>query len=554
MLALVAFLAPTFLWMEIVVVGRIFVSELVLIGLLPLLLVRGHALAGPLPRTFLILAALWLAAQMLTDLIRETEFRDYARGWAKIAFTILNFCAIYLLVHGNRRRLVLFAFGIVAGGYLTYLLNPSDLAQDHPWKFGLGFSTTLLVILVSQWRPILRVPFLPALPIFLIGAYSATVGSRSLAGVTLLTAFFVLAQQVVGERRTRPVRGSPARVLPFLVVAVVLAGAVLELHSAAVLHGYVGERATQIHERQAEGEFGVLLGGRSEIFASGRAVMDSPVIGHGSWARNPDYAVRILDARNYGYDLHVTSNLESDLIPTHSHLMGAWVEAGIVGAFFWLWVALLGIRAVSGLCLTREPLGPLIAFAGFTMLWDIAFSPFGAERRLITSFYVVLMMFAWDMLVPRIPRGGTGGSRRPSRRRRPLPLSGSPLPPRTGPPEAGAPRSQNCTLAGQNSRSGELPTRTSTSAASRLPKRNAPRRTPGTLRWHDAIKIMLARARGFATGKSPWAPPARGYQLGRARRESPDDRRRFAEETESIVAALSRRHRTALLGNCLRRC
>ena len=416
-LALVAFLAPACLWLEVRAGGRIFASELILIGLLPFLLpARGRMLAAPLPRTFLTLAALWFAAQVLTDLVRETEFRDYARGWARIAFTMLNFCALYLLLHGSRRRLVLFALGLVAGGFLTFRLNPLELADHFPWKFGLGFSTTLLVVLVVQWRPIRRVPFLPALPLLLIGAYSMTVGSRSLAGITLLAAFYVLGQQVLGRRRDLPASRSPGRALALLGAGVVLAGVVLESYDLALERGYVTEDRAAVYRRQAEGEFGALLGGRSEIFASARAVMDSPIIGHGSWARDPDYAARVLDARLLGYDLHVTNRLESDLIPTHSHLMGAWVEAGVMGALCWLWVMWLVFRVLSGLYLVREPLGPLIAFIGFLMLWDIVFSPFGAERRIATAFYIVLMMFARDVLDARVPRDGPGGARLPPRR------------------------------------------------------------------------------------------------------------------------------------------
>ena len=75
--------------------GRIFVPEIILIGLLPfLLLARGRTLAATLPAMFLALVALWLASQSVTDLVRETEFRDYVRGWTRIVFLGLNFCAL----------------------------------------------------------------------------------------------------------------------------------------------------------------------------------------------------------------------------------------------------------------------------------------------------------------------------------------------------------------------------------------------------------------------------------------------------------------------------
>lgn len=443
-LALAAFITPTLVWMEFSAVGRIFVPELILIGLLPfLLMTRGRMLADPLPRTFLMLAALWLASQVLTDLVRETEFRDFSRGWARIAFTTANFCSLYMLLHGSRRRLVLFALGLAVGGYLSFRLNPSVYAEDYPWKFGIGPPTALLAALASLWPPIRRVPFLPALPLLAVSAYSTAVGFRSLAGVALLASLYVLVQQIAGRRHRGPAALSPGRTLLFFAAGVALTTAVLKVYEQAAARGYVSERARWTYEQQDSGSFGVLLGGRSAIYVSARAVMDSPFLGHGSWARDAGYVARVLELRLLGYDLHPLNMSQSDLIPTHSHLMGGWVEAGVLGAVFWLWVLLLVFRVLSDLYPTAEPLGPLIAFIGFMTLWDVVFSPFGAERRLTLPFNVVLMMFAWDVLRARLPREGADGSGllpRLRRTRMPAPGAWRPAPAGEGeaPPAAGA--------------------------------------------------------------------------------------------------------------------
>ncbi|CAN0598211.1 unnamed protein product, partial [Laminaria digitata] len=135
---------------------------------------------------------------------------------------------------------------------------------------------------------------------------------------------------------------------------------------------------------------------------SSQAVADSPFIGHGSWAKNPKYAQRILELEKFGYEVNYIA-AENQLIPTHSHIMGAWVEAGFLGMVFWFWVLMLVFRVLSNLYMVREPLAPMITFVGFLMLWDILFSPFGAARRVTVPFNIVLMMFAWDMLKASVP-------------------------------------------------------------------------------------------------------------------------------------------------------
>ncbi|MHA1112875.1 MAG: hypothetical protein ACTSRY_00005, partial [Alphaproteobacteria bacterium] len=120
---------------------------------------------------------------------------------------------------------------------------------------------------------------------------------------------------------------------------------------------------------------------------------DSPFIGHGSWAKDPYYASLLLQ-----YRPELTSVYESGLIPTHSFLFGAWVEAGVVGAIFWLWIWILNARALGRVFTIREPLVPLFGLIGIVMAWDIIFSPYGAERRFIVPFYVVLAMFLLQMV------------------------------------------------------------------------------------------------------------------------------------------------------------
>lgn len=417
-LAFLAFITPCTVFLEFNLVGRIFAPELILIGLLPfLLLMRGRMLAAPLPRFFLIMAFCWLCAQILTDLIRDTPFGDYSRGWSKIIFTTMNFCTLYMLLYGSRQRIVLFALGIAIGGYLTYMINPSEFAARQPWKFGLGVSTILLVVVATQLRPIFKVWFLPALMIGAVGVYSMVVGSRSLAAITILAALYVLVQQVLGRRHTAPAGFSPIRTFLFFVAGIGIAFSIFNAYQYAASSGVLGNYAQEVYETQGTGAYGVLLGGRSEIFVSSQAVMDSPIIGHGSWAKNPKYAARILELENYGYEVNYLA-ADSELIPTHSHFMGAWVESGFVGALFWAWILILVFRVLANLYMVREPLGPLITFVGFMMLWDILFSPFGAERRVIVPFYIVLMMFAWDMLRASVPRDMIGNLRvRPRRQR-----------------------------------------------------------------------------------------------------------------------------------------
>src|SRR5258708_14335741 len=102
---------------------------------------------------------------------------------------------------------------------------------------------------------------------------------------------------------------------------------------------------------------GVLLAGRNEFLAAGSAIRDSPFIGHGSWAKDPKYKAILYDRlAELGYR-KMGPELESDVIPSHSYVFGAWVESGILGAVFWCW-ALWLIGSAPIRASAREPLFP----------------------------------------------------------------------------------------------------------------------------------------------------------------------------------------------------
>jgi hypothetical protein len=93
----IAFALPTMMFVEVRMVGRLFLTEIILICMLPFLMMRrGSLLLDRLPRKLLILGLAWLLSQILTDAIRSTPFEDWSRGWSKIVFLLTNFAAIHL--------------------------------------------------------------------------------------------------------------------------------------------------------------------------------------------------------------------------------------------------------------------------------------------------------------------------------------------------------------------------------------------------------------------------------------------------------------------------
>lgn len=393
---LLCFAIPVLIAVEVPGMGTIYLAELCLIGLLPILLVmRGKALlTGPLG-LILTLGLVYFSAQVITDVLRETPFGDYARGWSRILFMLCSFVSCYLLTAGDRTRIIIYACGLVTGSTI-YLLAHNPLSSIG-WKFGFAGPSTTLLLLSFMLLPLLRSPRSLVGPMIMIalGAFSAFMDFRSWGGVLMVSAAFLSVPAILRLFGLRPKPLSYGRMILIGFLLLGTAFAALKLYGAAAESGLLGEKSRQKYETQsALGDVGILLGGRNESLVTVQAIMDSPLIGHGSWAKDRYYAeLRQLMLYKLGFANRFIEP-EDDLIPTHSHLLGAWVEAGLGGAIFWFGILCMIFAALRKLYASDNHMRPYLVFLMFLFIWDILFSPFGAQRRLTNGYLLVAMLYA----------------------------------------------------------------------------------------------------------------------------------------------------------------
>ena len=173
--------------------------------------------------------------------------------------------------------------------------------------------------------------------------------------------------------------------------------AVLGLYSVTASQGLLGPEARSKYEDQG-GALGTLLGGRPEALVSSQAILDSPILGHGSWARDPFYAQLLAERqRTLGYDV-TPAYVGTDLIPAHSYLLGAWVWSGFLGALFWFAVAAVAAWLLASMYPYRLELAPLLVFSALYLLWDVAFSPYGGMARITAPYALALCLLGLGLL------------------------------------------------------------------------------------------------------------------------------------------------------------
>lgn len=388
-----AFVLPAISFIEVTVVGRLIVTEVLMLVMLPWLWSARDRL--PLPRWFVVLWAGWLVGQILTDLVVGSAFEDYARGWAAIALTMTNFAAIVVLV-STPRRARLFALGLASGGILGYVLVPTVYAAFDPWKWAIALPAGLIITAGLSGSMGARRPWLVVAVIGAFGLLNLYLGFRSLGGVSLLAAGY-LALSAILVRRSPVPASSALRSGAVIAVLVVAAVGVLQLYDAAASSGILGEAAQTTYQEQSRA-LGTLVGGRSEVLVSSQAIVDSPILGHGSWARDFAYVDLLADRlSSLGYEVGADAS-DVGLIPAHSYLLGSWVWAGVLGGLFWAGVGAAAIWLLMNLYALRLEIAPLLAFSTILLLWNVAFSPYGFNGRIIAPYGLALCLLGLDLL------------------------------------------------------------------------------------------------------------------------------------------------------------
>jgi hypothetical protein len=313
---------------------------------------------------------LTLAGYVASDLAAQSSAEQYLRGWGRTALVLTDFVALALLIGAQRQTLWWFAFGMGLGRMLSLrLLMHEPLAMwkfAHDYTFGYAEPVTLVVIALGSF---LR-PRTTALMLAGVGLYSIRWDFRIQSAVCIVLA--VVLWMRAGRAAGRVRRAAMARLaIAAGVVAIVLWGA-LQLTSDSTLE-----------QRREVSDIGRSFG---KVFAL-KAIVNSPLLGYGSWSSNPDFLrlqkealaeVAGANADRYAQTISDRSSV------VHSMLLQAWVEGGLLGtAFFFVLCAML-LRRLRWLLLARQldPLYPYLLYFSLYGLWHSVMSAFAAPLRL----------------------------------------------------------------------------------------------------------------------------------------------------------------------------
>jgi O-antigen ligase len=141
-----------------------------------------------------------------------------------------------------------------------------------------------------------------------------------------------------------------------------------------------------------QGKYGLLIGGRSDLIACIKAISDSPIFGHGSWAKDCFYSDYLKDFLFYNEYSKIFTD-KNCLIPGHSIILEAWIFSGFIGFVFWLYILFLIIGKIRYNFSQSNKFTTTLIFLNLLVFWHLFLSPYGGIRIIEFPLYVTILIF-----------------------------------------------------------------------------------------------------------------------------------------------------------------
>lgn len=342
---------------------------------------------------------------VITDIVNYSDLTVTIKRAGSYFLLAMVYSAITKLAHKDFSRIA----SITTGYCISYVVivyigsGYTDYYSQSPWRLGLGQAMTLLLCVIISSLPSYR-PKIAFISFVTISAVHMYLGSRSLSIISFIVGCTCLFININGSINPRIV--SRNQILVFsasaLFVALFAYFAVVEITNLSI---FPTELQVKM-DRQINSQYGIFAAGRPEVVAAMYAITKSPILGFGSTGYDIEvmafYADLVIASLSSGVSsaedfLKINREYESNGIPSHSHLFGAWADAGIMVAIVWLYVLYLAIKVVISSVYFLDKRSCLFVYVGLTTIWDVLFSP--GPHRMAMAINLVVLSYALGLLM-----------------------------------------------------------------------------------------------------------------------------------------------------------
>ena len=382
-----------FTFVKIRLVGIISISELLLLSMY-VFYPSIRFVENKYVKRLFVFAAIWFVGSFISNIYNDSTQVNLIKGVTFILLFIVIIPPIYNLFSDKPARILLFFVGSGLSYYFSPYYNPDEeIAERLMSDVYLYYRYLALVNALGFCLYYIGYRKLGVLICYSFAVFGLFNMARNPFLIGSLAVLLLLAcRNIIGNYDDMIFQYKSKIPKIFLTIFIALVS-VNFIYETLALNGSLGEDAKKKYMVQSA-HGGVLEGGRGETFMGIELIKRNPIMGYGSYAKDKTGSFFSDYYREHGFKNGVV-RLKDRLLPSHSHLVGAWMQDGILGGLFWLYVLWMCWKIfISGCFMFERRLLCLLMFQFCSLLWNIMFSPFG--DRVSTAALIITFLVIYD--------------------------------------------------------------------------------------------------------------------------------------------------------------
>lgn len=343
---------------------------------------------------------IFLASQILSDLINHSSTENMMRGCANIVFAIIVTNFLARVIYRDQSAVIYYFIGSILSMMIWKVTDVEDIGLDTMSVFKFTLVPMMnSAILILTWiilkKKILSNTSVSFLLLF-FGVFCIAFDARSngmmFVILSLLFSFKSKIPKVTVKNFTI--------ILLFFGLGFQI---LFSIYVSQVLSGQIGGEHSKRQLEMVEDPYNplnLLMAGRSEVYVATIAIRDKPFFGHGSWAPDPlgKYTLMLLKLHNKEESFDAKSSIANGkfIIPSHSIVFGSWMTAGVGALFGMLYIFVIFFKRAMGLINSRNvqegPFMIIVLYYIITFAWTFLFSPLPHIKHtlpIIIAFIIV---------------------------------------------------------------------------------------------------------------------------------------------------------------------
>ncbi len=372
------------------IIGTLTLTDLLIFILFIIQLIRGKVYKTICSeRAFQYITKLYITLffiQFFTEILVNNEINNMLKGLAVTVFSFIKIPILWSIIIKEKNNILwLFLFTCIVN-FLAIDNEDAVTAADVMSGESFSFFKFKIAPLIGEALVILtliRKRSYDFILFIIAGIFCIVLGARSTGLMIFLTgatAFFFINNKKI-EKKV---------LIKWSIIGSIVCYGLFVVYVNAVLSGDIigGNSSFQIRNaRNPYNPLYVLLSGRTESPASIAAIADSPIIGWGAWAEDPNLKYHIIQMQFQDEKLDPSWG-EVNIIPAHSVVLQTGVNNGIFAMIVIFMIIYFFIKKGAISLNKNNPYLYLVLYCIFQLIWNGLFSPLNHFRASFPIYFI----------------------------------------------------------------------------------------------------------------------------------------------------------------------